>query len=69
VAPDRFAAYGTPTEDTPAREERAIAGLLNEVSALRRRVEELEKEQAQRIVPAPPEAGDDTDAETDGPHS
>jgi serine O-acetyltransferase len=69
VAPDRFAAYGTPTEDTPAREERAIAGLLNEVSALRRRVEELEKEQAQRSVPAPPEAADDTDAETDGPHS
>jgi serine O-acetyltransferase len=69
VAPDRFAAYGTPTEDTPAREERAIAGLLNEVSVLRRRVEELEKEQAQRIVPLPAEAADDSDAETDGPHT
>ncbi len=67
VAADRFAAYGTPTVETPAREERAIAGLLNEVSALRRRVEELEKEQAQRIVSAPPEASDDTEAETEGP--
>jgi serine O-acetyltransferase len=68
-ASDRFAAYGTPTDDTPAREERAIAGLLNEMSTLRRRVEELEREQAQRVVPTAPEAGDDTAVETDAPHS
>lgn len=69
AAPDHFTAYGTPTEDTPAREERAIAGLLDEVSALRRRVEELENEQAQRIVSTPSEAGDDSELETDTPHS
>ena len=68
AAGDGFAAYGTPTDDLPAREERAIAGLLNEVSALRRRVEELENEQAQRGVGSPPDAGEDTDIETDGPH-
>ena len=66
---DRFTAYGTPTEDTPAREERALAGLLNEVSALRRRVEELEKEQKRRDVSAPPEAGEDADVDGDLPRT
>ncbi len=65
---DTFAAYGTPTVDTPAREERAIAGLLDEVSALRRRVEELENEQDRRGVPTPPDAGEDSDVESDAPH-
>ena len=65
---DTFAAYGTPTVDTPAREERAIAGLLDEVSALRRRVEELENEQDRRGVPTPPVAGEDSDVESDAPH-
>jgi serine O-acetyltransferase len=69
ASPDRFTAYGTPTGDTPAREERAIAGLLDEVSALRRRVEELEKEQAQRGVPGSSEASEGTDVETDAPRS
>ncbi len=69
VAPDHFTAYGTPTQDLPAREERAIAALLNEVSALRRRVEELENDQTQRGVPAPSETGDDADVETDAPRS
>ncbi|MDH3738483.1 MAG: serine O-acetyltransferase [Alphaproteobacteria bacterium] len=64
---DSFAAYGTPTEVTPAREERAIAGLLDEVSALRRRVEELESEQAQRGVSVRPESDDDSEMETDAP--
>lgn len=64
---DSFAAYGTPTDGAPAREERAIAGLLNEVSALRRRVEELENEQAQRGMSAPSEAGEDRDRGTDAP--
>ena len=67
-AGDSFAAYGTPTGDTPALEERAIAGLLNEVSALRRRVEELENEQRQRGMPVGSEADDDSDVETDVPH-
>lgn len=66
---DRFAAYGTPTDDVPAREERALAGLLDEVSALRRRVEELEKAQARQVGPVPPEAGDDTEAGTSAPRS
>ena len=64
---DSFAAYGTPTDDTPAREERAISGLLNEVSALKQRVEELENEVAQKVVPVRPEAGDDVDVDTDAP--
>ena len=64
---DRFTAYGTPTEDTPAREERAISGLLNEVSALKQRVEELENELTQRIGPARPDVGGDVDLETDTP--
>jgi serine O-acetyltransferase len=67
TATDRFAAYGTPTDDAPPREERALAGLLNEVSALRRRVEELENEQVQQGVRAPTEAGDDIDVESDAP--
>jgi len=65
----RFAAYGTPTDDIPAREERALAGLLDEVSALRRRVEELEQEQARRVVPVSPEASDDAEAGSDTPRS
>jgi serine O-acetyltransferase len=69
ASPEGFTAYGTPTMDTPAREERAIAGLLDEVSALRRRVEELEKEQAQRVGPGPTEVSDDADVETDAPRS
>jgi len=69
ASPEGFTAYGTPTVDTPAREERAIAGLLDEVSALRRRVEELENEQAQPGVPGPSEASDDAEVETDAPRS
>lgn len=69
ASPERFTAYGTPTVDTPAREERAIAGLLDEVSALRRRVEELENEQARQVGQGPSEASDDTGVETDAPRS
>jgi len=67
AAGDSFTAYGTPTEVTPAREERALAGLLDQVSALQRRVEELENEQAQRGVPTATETDNDTEVETDVP--
>jgi|TARA_B110000116_G_scaffold88536_1_gene76967 serine O-acetyltransferase len=43
---DHFAAYGTPTIDTPNREEILIEQLLGEVSLLRRRIEELENKTA-----------------------
>lgn len=62
---DGFAAYGTPTRDTPAREERAIAGLLNEVSSLRQRVEQLEEELARHVAPGP--SDDVADGEIDSP--
>lgn len=41
---DAFAAYGTPTADLPDPIARAIEGLLDQVSALGARVEELERE-------------------------
>jgi len=65
---DQFAAYGTPTQVAPAREERALAGLLNEVSALRRRVEQLEEELARHAASAPG-SDDDSDIETDAPRT
>ncbi|MEE8275602.1 MAG: serine O-acetyltransferase [Alphaproteobacteria bacterium] len=42
--PDRFDAYGTPTEDLPDPMARAIEGLLDRVSELQMRVAELERE-------------------------
>jgi serine O-acetyltransferase len=41
---DAFAAYGTPTEDIPDPDEKAIGAMLNEISTLRVRVQELERE-------------------------
>ena len=41
---DAFAAYGTPTADLPDPVARAIEGLLDQVSALGARVQELERE-------------------------
>jgi len=41
---DEFAAYGTPTGDLPDPVARALDGLLDQVSALRARVDELERE-------------------------
>ena len=41
---DEFAAYGTPTADLPDPVARAIEGLLDQVSALGARVQELERE-------------------------
>lgn len=48
-AADEFAAYGTPTEDIPDPDQKAIKALLSEVSALRNRVEELERELEARV--------------------
>ena len=39
-----FSAYGTPTEDLPDPVMRAVDGLLGEISNLRARVEELERQ-------------------------
>jgi serine O-acetyltransferase len=41
---DAFAAYGTPTGDLPDPVARAIDGLLDQVSALNARIEDLERE-------------------------
>lgn len=48
-AADEFAAYGTPTEDIPDPDQKAIRALLSEVGALRNRVEELERELEARV--------------------
>jgi len=48
-SPDSFSAYGTPTEDIPDPEKKSIHAMLNEISGLRRRVEELEAELEQRV--------------------
>lgn len=42
----KFVAYGTPCEDLPDPVARALRGLMNEVTHLRRRVEELETTRA-----------------------
>ncbi|MEK9660602.1 MAG: serine O-acetyltransferase [Alphaproteobacteria bacterium] len=60
---DAFAAYGTPTSDLPDPVARAIEGLLDQVSALGARVQELEREledvRAMRGAPSEPDQHDD----------
>ncbi len=48
-----FMAYGTPTGDHPDPVARAVEGLMEQVTALKARVEELEKHEEQRDVVAP----------------
>jgi serine O-acetyltransferase len=48
-----FMAYGTPTGDLPDPVARAVEGLTEQVTALKARVEELEKHEEQRDVIAP----------------
>jgi serine O-acetyltransferase len=48
-----FMAYGTPTGDHPDPVARAVEGLMEQVTALKARVEELEKHEEQRDVIAP----------------
>jgi serine O-acetyltransferase len=43
-SPDTFTAYGTPTGDIPDPDEKAIGAMLDEISTLRVRVQELERE-------------------------
>jgi serine O-acetyltransferase len=48
-----FMAYGTPTGDLPDPVARAVEGLTEQVTALKARVEELEKHEEHRDVVAP----------------
>jgi serine O-acetyltransferase len=48
-----FMAYGTPTGDLPDPVARAVEGLMEQVNALKARVEELEKHEEQREEGAP----------------
>lgn len=60
---DDFAAYGTPTGDLPDPVARAIEGLVAEMSELQARIEELERAQDLKDVPAGvPEPVDDPDS-------
>jgi serine O-acetyltransferase len=43
---DKFLPYGTPLEDLPDPVARVVSGLIDEVAALRRRIDELETEAA-----------------------
>lgn len=48
-----FMAYGTPTGDMPDPVARALEGLMEQVTALKSRVEELERQEERRDVVAP----------------
>jgi serine O-acetyltransferase len=48
-----FMAYGTPTQDHPDPVSRAVEGLMEQVTALKARIEELERREEQRVVGAP----------------
>jgi serine O-acetyltransferase len=48
-SPDQFSAYGTPTDDIPDPDAKAMGAMLNEISTLRMRVQELERELEERI--------------------
>ncbi|MDA0785929.1 MAG: serine O-acetyltransferase [Proteobacteria bacterium] len=48
-SPEHFSAYGTPTDDIPDPDAKAMGAMLNEISKLRMRVQELERELEERI--------------------
>lgn len=63
----KFVAYGTPCEDMPDPVARALRGLMNEVTHLRRRVEELESTNTGDVPPLDdlaPTDGEKATAET-----
>ena len=60
---ETFSAYGTPTGDIPDPEKKSIEAMLNEISTLRLRVEELERDLEARVRPGMP--GSDSDGDTD----
>lgn len=58
---DTFAPYGTPLGDLPDPAARAIQGLMDQVTALSARVQELERSLAERSVEPPlPQAREDS---------
>ena len=59
---ESFSAYGTPTEDIPDQEEKSIKAMLGEISSLRRRVEELERELEERVQTYATAEDEDADA-------
>ncbi len=62
-SPDQFSAYGTPTEDIPDPDAKAMGAMLNEISTLRMRVQELEREIEERIQLRRAADADETDSD------
>jgi len=62
-SPDQFSAYGTPTDDIPDPDAKAMGAMLNEISTLRMRVQELERELEERIQLRRASADKDTDSD------
>ena len=63
VAEEHFSPYGTPLGDLPDPVASAIRGLMEEVSILRRRVDELEGERPTGVTLETPLDGDGEAAE------
>ncbi len=67
---DTFVPYGSPCDDLPDPNSRAICGLLNEVESLRRRLSQLESAESDRQGNTPPPTRKSTQAspraKTDG---
>jgi serine O-acetyltransferase len=59
---ESFSAYGTPTEDIPDPEKKSIKAMLNEISGLRMRVEELERDLEERVETYTAGQDDESDA-------
>jgi serine O-acetyltransferase len=59
---ESFSAYGTPTEDIPDPEKKSIKAMLGEISSLRVRVEELERELEERVQMYATSQDEDSDA-------
>ena len=62
-SPDQFSAYGTPTDEFPDPDAKAMGAMLNEISTLRMRVQELEREVEERIQLRRASGADDTESD------
>lgn len=62
-SPEQFSAYGTPTDDIPDPDAKAMGAMLNEISTLRMRVQELERELEERIQLRRASAENDSDSD------
>jgi serine O-acetyltransferase len=62
-SPEQFSAYGTPTDDIPDPDAKAMGAMLNEISTLRMRVQELERELEERIQLRRASAEKDSDSD------